>query len=204
MDANTLRRLNWLWKYRHRHDDDDDGVQQQITIINETIDHLIDTSADGVPGAHIHLSRSTTQSIAVDGEAIEWDGYHTTLPAVAMFVDLPATEVGVSVRGYYSADVRLGWDGVSPGGTVEIYRVRDETDTLVWPPSFDDGAWTATDAEEFEGFMPAVDFEVGDALKVVVDHNTGSAVDLRYATLGFYLVDRIPFVIHVVDPCNPL
>jgi len=200
MDSNSLRRLNWLWKYRHRHDDDD--TDQQLIIIREIIDTLIDSSADGVPGAHMHLTRAVTQSIGVGGEAIEWDELFATLPALETFVSLPATEVGVSVRGYYAADIRFGWDGVTPGGTVQVFRVRDEADTLVWPPSFDDGAWTAEDAEEFEGFMPAVDFEVGDAVKVVVDHNTGSAVDLRYATLGFYLVDRIPFVLPSHDPCS--
>jgi hypothetical protein len=142
-------------------------------------------------GAHIHLTRAATQSIASAGADISWDSFYGSIPRLS-FSDpaLPATSVTVPLAGYYNIDVGIGWSSFTGGGTISIIRTRSGEDTTIWPPADDPGLWTATYGRTFEGVAPAVPMLTGDSIKVNVNPDDASAQTLSTATLGFYLVDR--------------
>lgn len=140
-------------------------------------------------GAHIHLIRAATQTIAVDGEPISWDQLNGLL-GVLEFADpsLPVTKISIPIEGYYNVSVQLGWDSFTDGGEVWVERTRNTVAVKVWPPSEDPGLWTTNDGQFFEGESPAIPCQVGDLIAVYVDHDDVSTQTLGAATLGLYLV----------------
>lgn len=195
--VNDKRRLTELWEDRHTHDTDPD-VQQQITVINNTIGQLQDQGSASNTGAFVHLIRAATQEISVDGEVIEWDQFNGVITSVAEFmVELPATQVVIPKSGYYNVAVQLGWDVWAGGGSVQIIRNPSDENEVVWPPIEDPGIWSTTDGQFFEGVAPAIPLNKDEVIEVFVDHGDSSAQDLASATLAVYLVDRytrVPYV----------
>ena len=187
MDANLLRTINKLWKDRHTHDGED--FQEQITIIRETVEQQSDSGAG--TGAYVHLLRSTTQEISVGGEPVEWTD-NFLAPPFEFQVVLPGSDVTVTKPGYYDVTVWFGWDGVSPGGTVQVVRERAGVETVVWPPASTPGNWESSNARMFEGTAHEIPFLPDDIIRVVVDHGQGAPEDLEYAVFAAGLVDRIP------------
>lgn len=193
MDANEKRQLTYLYENRHKHDDDPD-FQQQITIINNTLGTVVDSGAGS--GAHIHLTRAATQEIDGTGELIEWDTAYTVIPRFefhpGLSDELPLTEATIPMVGYYNVPVQLGWDTFEGGGTVEIRRNPSGENELVWPPPDDPGLWSVDVGDRFEGVAPAIPFRAGDTVGVWLSPDDASAQTLESATVGVYLVDRVP------------
>lgn len=182
MNANLLRRVNWLWKHRHTHDDED--FQEQITVIRQTVEEQTDdVSAVTDVGAHLHLVRGSSQTIAVDGEALEMTAYGLFERQGFGSVSFPATEWTIQEPGYYNVSVEdLEWDTYTGGGTIQIIRVRDGNEAVV-------REWTTTYGRVFDGVAHAIPCESGDKIKVVVDHDDASTHDISGANLVIYLVD---------------
>lgn len=145
--------------------------------------------ASDVSGAYIHLSRATAQTIAVGGEAISWDNQDRT-PVGFAAVSLPETDITIVKPGYYDIAVTAGWATHNAGGTVTVIRERAGVAVTVWPPAADPGIWTASDGQIFEGVAHAIPCDIGDILRVLIDHDAAAAKDLASATLAVYLVDR--------------
>lgn len=188
-ELNTLRRVNWLWKNRHNGHQD---IDTRLTIL-ETHQSEISQgdSLPSDPGAYIHLVSNDAQPVAVGGEAIEWDRYHTLIARRAFAaVTFPATEIIVPYAGYYVLVVSLAWASYLSGGSVWIVRSRPGLpDARVWPPAEDPGIWMATSGQRGAWLAPAIPCNAGDGLQVFVDHNDVSSQDLASATLGIYLVE---------------
>ncbi len=189
MNANTLRRLNWLWKHRHKHDGED--FQTQIQIIRQTVESQVDAIVSGAPGAYVHLERATAQSIGTSGaEAIDWQSYGPAFLPAEFAESFPTDAVTIRKPGYYNVAIRLYWDTFEGGGSVSVVLVKPTGEQIVWPPSTDAAAWSTTNGQHFEGTAPAIPLDVGDQIKVLVDHGDGSSQDLAYADAAIYLVDR--------------
>jgi len=188
MNANLLRRVNWLWKHRHTHDAD--TLQQQITIIRQTVEQQAEAPGSGT-GAHIHLLMTTPQTIASGGDSIEWTGEnsrHFRYEFGAM--EFPSADIVIPKTAYYDIHVTAGWSTYTTGGTVEIVRTRGGVDFVLWPSSEAPGRWTASDGAEFDGTAGKTPLLAGDVISVFIDHGDVSSHDLAYATLAVGLVDR--------------
>jgi hypothetical protein len=188
-NANTLRRVNWLWKHRHTHDGD--TLQEQITVIRETVEKHEEGLGAAGSGAFIHLVRSAPQEIAVGGEPVEWDAAYNLIPASLFTDEPPVTSVSIKKESYYNVAVQLGWDTFEAGGSVWVTRTREGVEVTVWPPDTDPGLWTTDNGQMFEGVAPAISCKHGDTISVYVDADDASAQNLASATLAVYLVDRI-------------
>lgn len=187
MDANQVRQLGWLWKWRHKHDEDPD-VQEQITIINNQIGQISDAGVG--TGAYLHLTRATTQEIAVGGEPIEWTTAYSTIPAFEFDDTVPVTAVPISKSSYYDILIDFTWNTWTGGGSVHINRIRDGVSTLVWPSPLMSN-WMASSGRKFAaGVAKGIPFQVGDTFEVVADHGDASPQDLLTAVLVVELVDR--------------
>jgi len=183
-DANTLRRLNWLWKYRHRHDD---NFQEQINVIRTTIEQQADSIAGAAYGTYLHAV-ANSQSITSGGTAVEWANTYGQIPASGPTeVAYPSTDIRIGLRGYYNVDVSLNWDTYQGGGSVTVVRLRGSLETTVWPPA-EVTDWDSDDAQVFWGQAPAIPCEPGDIIRVYVDAD--STETLAGAVCAVYLVDR--------------
>lgn len=183
MNANTLRRLNWLWKNRHTHEGD--TTQDQITVIRERLEQVGDVAFHEHSGAHIHLTRDATQTIAVGGENISWTAYNPFIIRENFDdVSFPITEVTILIPGYYNALLLEDsqWDTYDDGGTLRIIHDRGGAETVV-------AEVTATNGQGFRGGAHAVPCIEGDKFKVFIDHNDSVTRDLGSAALAVYLVD---------------
>jgi hypothetical protein len=191
MIPSDKRRLNKLWENSHTHDGD--TLQQQITIIRETVERTEAGVAIGGSGAFLHLSRAAIQEIDATGELISWDTEYAAIPRFEFHpqLTLPLTEITIPLDGYYNVAVQLGWDLSAEGGAVKIFRNPSAENEQVWPPSDDPGLWTAADGSLFEGVAPAIPFKAGDTFGVWLDPGSASAEDLASGTLAVYLVDRV-------------
>jgi hypothetical protein len=146
----------------------------------------------GGAGAHIHLVRTATQSIAAAGEPISWDNAFVPLSRLG-FTDpnVPTTSVEIPANGYYDLEASLGWDTFTGGGTVSIVRTRSGTDVTIWPPDEDpSGGWSATYGRGGDWTAPGLPLKAGDLIKVNINPDDASAQTLASATLALYLVDR--------------
>jgi len=141
-------------------------------------------------GAYLHLTRAATQSIAVDGEPIEWDTVHIPPVGFDGSTSLPRNAFRIERPGYYNVAVTLGWSTWTAGGSVWVTRDRGGAELTVWPPADDPAVWTATGASRFSSVAPAIPCKAGDLIRVYVDADDASAQDLASATLAVYLVDR--------------
>ena len=201
-DANTLRRLNWLWKWRHKHEEEV-ALKSDLLLLRE----VVETEADTEPGAgaYVHVVSDDAQTIAVAGEAIEWDRYHNLIPSFEFAaLTFPATEVTVPVAGYYDLDVMVKWVSHTAGGSVWVTRTKPNLPEItVWPPAEDPGIWTATDGQRGSWFAPAIPCDPGDVLKVYIDHDAASTQDLDSVTLAVYLVEGYTGV-HETTTCPTL
>lgn len=192
MDLNSLRRLNWLWKNRHTHDDDD--TDTRITIIRERVERVEEGTGEAKSGAHIHLERSSTLSLTSGAQtAIPWTRYYATIgrqefPALSF----PATSVPVLKEGYYDVKVELALASAVDDALVEIVRVRDAVETVMFPFDSDPRVWEADySTSVFVDVAKGIPCRGGDEIKVYVTQSSGSAVNLTSATLTVELVDRI-------------
>jgi hypothetical protein len=193
---NDRRLLAWLWKHRFDYQTADDTVEEQITIIRETVEGDADDLGQYGLGAHIHLTLTAVQEIAATGELIAWDTQSVTIPPFGFLPvtdSLPVTEVVIPLTGYYNIAVFLGWDSFDEGGNVKVFRNPSGENVQVWPPVDDPGVWTDTDGQIFEQEAPAIPFDAGATFGVWVDPDDASAQDLAKASLAAYLVDRTAF-----------
>jgi hypothetical protein len=206
-EARRVRRITWAHQTPTRYVVQGSTVFSPDAALAKAVDFLLDelkrrpgrgggtqtallASGGQRTGAHIHLGRSTTQTIAVSGEEIAWANLSAVITSLAFGTpSFPATEVTIQEPGYYNVAVLAGWDTWEAGGSVWIVRVRGGAETTVWPPDDDPGLWTSTDGRLFEGVAPAIPFLAGDQVKVYVDHDDSSTHDLVSASLALYLVD---------------
>lgn len=189
MNTNTLRRLNWLWKHRHTHDDDD--FSEQLTIITGEIQQQVDSVAQGDSGAFVHFARGASQSIAVGGEAIEFDRLSVLGYAGFSSTPAPGETTTIPKAGYWNVDITAGWESFTGGGSVWVTRERGGSEIVVYPPADDPGIWTADDGALFEETAAAIPCRVGDLIRVYIDADDASAQTLAKATASIYLVDRV-------------
>lgn len=191
MNANSLRRLNWLWKNRHRHDGDDE-LTSRVTIIERQVEENAGglVHSHDAQGAHIHLVRSTTQTIAVGGEAIEWTGPYGEIGRRNFDAHFSTTDIVVVKEGYYDIHFDMGWFDFEGGGSVWIEQERSDGVFTIWPPAEDPGLWTSDNGQFGSWVAPAIPCEPDDILRVFVDHQDASAQDLETAIVAVELVDR--------------
>jgi hypothetical protein len=206
-EARRVRRITWAHQTPTRYVVQGSTVFSPDAALAKAVDFLLDElkrrpgrgggtqtallAAGGQrTGAHIHLGRSTTQTIAVSGEEVAWANLSAVITTLAFAIPtFPATEVTIQEPGYYNVAVLIGWNTWEGGGSVWIVRVRGGAETVVWPPDDDPGLWTAVDGRLFEGVAPAIPFLAGDQVKVYVDHDDSLTHDLASASLALYLVD---------------
>lgn len=184
MTDNILRRVTELWKERHDHDGED--FQEQLTLIKTTVEEQSDVVAASGSGAYIHLAVSD-QSIAVDGEDVEWSQVDTLGLFEFQTPDFPVTTVTIPKSGYYNLAVPiLEWESWTLGGEVSIWR----NDVKVWPP-LNDSRWSTTERSVWHpDSSHAIWFDAGDTFRLFVDHGSSSTQTLAHAAVSAYLVDR--------------
>jgi len=201
-DANTLRRLNWLWKWRHKHETEV-ALKSDLLFLKETVE----TEADAEPGtgAYVHLVSDDAQTVSVGGEAVEWDRYNNLITAFEFVVaSFSATGITIPVAGYYNVAVTAEWDTHTAGGSVWVTRTSTGLPAVtVWPPAEDPGIWTATNGQRGSWEAPAIPFKAGDVMTVHIDHDAASTKDLSSATLAVYLVEGY-IGAHVAGVCPTL
>lgn len=179
MDANSLRRLSWLWKHRHTHSDGDgDELEHRVTVIEARVDTTAST------GAHLHLLGG---SQTVDDEAVEWSSLFAT-PLAFPIPSFPTTEVTVQEPGYYPIFVHLAFTDWYGGGDVWVTRTRGGVTSQVWPPPGVTSLWTSPGGSSFTGLVPALEWEFGDVIQVWFDG--GEEVTLLEAVVVPWLADR--------------
>lgn len=189
MEANTLRRLNWLWKHRHTHDDD--TLEDRVTVIEREIGRIDDRDADAGVGAHIHLT-AATQEITDAGGMVEW-----TVSSLHAPYNFPLAEAhgewwAVSQRGYFDVQVAFKLDSYL-GMAVEILRRRGGSIEMVWP--FSSGMGEYEHGNEFAVVAGGIELQPGDEIGVKV--TPGETTDVVSGALMIQLVDRS---VHVAAP----
>lgn len=183
MDANTLRRLNWLWKHRHTHTGNElTDVERRLIVVEEQADKTAGTSS----GAYIHLGDAAGQEIDDGGEAVTFTSILKT--PLNFAVTAPTDEVLIQVPGYYDAQISLVWESYSGGGGVWVTRTRGGESETVWP--LVDDQWVAANGRRFVDNMPALECRPGDVLQLWVDPAAGSAQNLERASFTVRLLDR--------------
>jgi hypothetical protein len=200
MNTNTLRRLNWLWKHRHTHDDD--NLAEQLTIIVSEVQQQVDSVGTAANGAYLHLARTATQSIAVDGEAIDFDQLgllgHAGFGSASISDDGSSggltlgTDIVIPRTGYWDLKITAGWVSFKGGGSVWITRTRGGVETTIYPPTgMPAGVWSSDTGQVFTPeLVKGIGCEAGDILKVWIDADDASDQDLASAVLEVELVDR--------------
>jgi hypothetical protein len=188
MNANLLRRVNWLWKHRHTHTGD--TLQEQITVIRERLDIVEPPAFSDQTTAYTHLVLGSAQTIPVGGDPIVWTAQHAAILPLAFDLSVPISALTISKAGPYVLVIEGGWESYQDGGSVWITREQSGVEAKVWPPA-EDQNWTATDGQDGFWVGPAIPCEVGDILRVYIDHDDASAHDLAWATLGLYLVEPL-------------
>lgn len=148
------------------------------------------SGSGGTQGAYVTLNRASTQTIAVNGEAVGW----TSLSALLNFsISLPATSVKIQQPGYYDFQVFGRWDTWLAGGSLTLNRTRGGSTTQVWPPSDNPDVWTIPTNDRLGPVTAkAIRCETGDVFELVIDHNDSSAQDLAEAYMVAELVDHFP------------
>lgn len=179
MDANTLRRMNWLWKHRHTHTGDElDDITDRLIVVETHLDGVV----PGVnSGARIHLESTDAQAVSDSTPTkVEYDSLNPLGSNGFPAHTFPADEVQFTQPGYYYVEFGHTW--ASPvGGKVELVRTRGGESVVVWPSAAQD--WDATfPAYEFEG-VAVVPAQPGDSLAVQVTQTSGGAVNIASAYL---------------------
>lgn len=183
MDANLLRRVNWLWKHRHTHTDDTGlkALGDRLTIIETRPGIATGSSSDG---AHIHL-RAATQAAGL----ISWGSVYPLIPARSMTV--AGTQIRVLVSGYYSAHLRFAFDSSTVGGTVEVLRTSPGSAAVsIWPDASQPGRWSQP-GTQFDGTASAIPCAAGDLLEFKVTPASGTP-NIAWATVAVYRDDPSP------------
>lgn len=203
-EARRVRRIGWVHGSTASFTVQGSKILTEEAAIRQALDRLLNefrrrrsskaassTSArrDSPVGAHIHLQRSTAQSIGSGGAAISWNTEYAFI-GKQNFAWSVGTGVTIQEPGYYDVAIGAKWSAAHDSPRVWVTRTRAGTELTVWPPSTLE-TWTAPyRAQYFEGTAPAIPCLSGDTLKVYVDHGEGSAQNLAEATVGVYLVDR--------------
>lgn len=99
-------------------------------------------------------------------------------------VEVPTSDVEVSVDAYYDVHVSFGWDSWVGGGTVEVLR----DDQTVWGPDVDP-SWSATFGSSFGRTAPKRLIEAGQSFAVWVDHGDTQPRTLASVTVTVGLVE---------------
>lgn len=147
-------------------------------------------SSSSASGVYWHLLRSATQSIAVGGEAISFDGFSALGYGGVASPTLGTDTIVINTDGYYNVLIATRWDSYAAGGSLWVTRTRNGVETTVWPPSSPASMWTETSGSTFERTAQAIPCQSGDILRVYIDADDASAQDLAGAAVSAYLVER--------------
>lgn len=148
----------------------------------------------GSNGAHIHLNRTSTQSLTSGtAAAIEWETEHGAILRENFAAPAFDTDaITIQEPGYYDVQVMVGLASAVTTGEVSVVRVRNSVETTVWPPTSDPGLWSATYSTDlFSGTAKAIPCESGDQIKVYVEQTSGSPVNLTSAAGVIEKVDQV-------------
>lgn len=132
-------------------------------------------------GCHISL-QATSQTMAVGGSTISWSSLDAAKPAVLFDDTVPVSDVPIPQNGYYGIKPEGSWDTYKAGGTLQVYRVRSGTATLV-------ESWTGTVGQNFAALAAPVECVSGDKIRVVLDADDAATQNLASATLSIYLIE---------------